>query len=85
MTVESSFSKAGYTFVVLSAEESSGLQGWLDENGYAHPAVASSRAVSGQLDQSCGAADEGHSRLAVVLQEGKVAHTGLRIRDVGDS
>ncbi len=38
VTVESTFSQAGYTFVVLSAEESSGLQGWLDANGYALPA-----------------------------------------------
>lgn len=38
VSVESSFSVAGYEFVVLSAEESAGLEAWLDENGYALPA-----------------------------------------------
>lgn len=38
VTVEASFSEAGYEFVVLSAEESAGLQTWLDDNGYALPA-----------------------------------------------
>lgn len=38
VTVESSFSAAGYDFVVLTAEESAGLQAWLDTNGYALPA-----------------------------------------------
>lgn len=37
VTVESSFSVAGYDIVVLSAEESQGLTGWLDDNGYALP------------------------------------------------
>lgn len=35
--VEASWSEAGYDFVVLSAEESSGLLDWLAENGYAVP------------------------------------------------
>ncbi len=35
--VESSWSAHGYDFVVLSAEESSGLLGWLEINGYAVP------------------------------------------------
>lgn len=38
VSVESSFSEAGYDFVVLSAEASSGLLAWLDENGYSLPA-----------------------------------------------
>lgn len=36
--VEGSFKAYGYEFVVLSAEESAGLQGWLTANGYAVPA-----------------------------------------------
>lgn len=36
--VEASWSEHGYDFVVLSAEESSGLLGWLETNGYAVPA-----------------------------------------------
>ncbi|MFZ5475837.1 MAG: DUF2330 domain-containing protein [Myxococcota bacterium] len=35
--VQSSFSAYGYDFVVLSAEESAGLEAWLAENGYAIP------------------------------------------------
>ncbi len=35
--VEAAWSEAGYDFVVLSAEESSGLLDWLDFNGYAVP------------------------------------------------
>ncbi len=38
VSVESSFSVAGYEFVVLSAEESADLELWLDNNGYALPA-----------------------------------------------
>ena len=34
VSVESAFSLAGYEFVVLSAEESAGLETWLDDNGY---------------------------------------------------
>ncbi|MES2639607.1 MAG: DUF2330 domain-containing protein [Myxococcota bacterium] len=38
VSVESTFSEAGYDFVVLSAEASSGLLVWLEENGYSLPA-----------------------------------------------
>lgn len=37
VTVEAAFTEAEYDIVVLSAEESSGLLGWLDANGYALP------------------------------------------------
>lgn len=38
VSIESAFTVAGYEFVVLSAEESAGLEAWLDDNGYALPA-----------------------------------------------
>lgn len=37
VTVESSFTEQGYEFVVLSADESTGLFTWLTNNGYAVP------------------------------------------------
>ena len=37
VTVEAAFTAAEYEIVVLSAEESSGLLGWLEANGYALP------------------------------------------------
>ncbi len=38
VTVEASFSEAGYEFVVLSTQTAGALQTWLDDNGYALPA-----------------------------------------------
>jgi hypothetical protein len=38
VTVEAAFAAAEYDIVVLSAEQSAGLFGWLDENGFSLPA-----------------------------------------------
>lgn len=37
VTVENAFTVAGYELVVLSAEESTGLWAWLDQNGFSVP------------------------------------------------
>lgn len=38
VTIENAFNVAGYELVVLSAEESTGLWTWLDQNGFSVPA-----------------------------------------------